>query len=229
MNGTLTPGTQLPSETELAAELGISRTTLREALNILQQEGTIIRRQGVGTFLTRQPLLPNRLDINLGVTELIQSMGLEAGIGAMDAKTIPADDQCAAHLDVPEGTPLIDLQRIRTADGKPVVLSRDIFPLSLLAQGRHLLTVDRLQDLLRTESSLYKVMQTYLGLTIDYGITKIRPISAEASIAQKLMVPEGSVLMYLEQVDYDAAGQPLLASQEYHVADVYTFSVYRKR
>ena len=78
--GILKPGTQLPPELDFAKTLDISRMTLRQALNILEREGTIIRRQGIGTFLTAQPLLPNRVDLNLGVTENIISMGLEPGV-----------------------------------------------------------------------------------------------------------------------------------------------------
>ena len=227
--GTLEPGTQLPPEPEMADALGVSRMTLRQALNILEREGTIIRRQGVGTFLTAQPLLPNRLDLNLGVTENIKSMHLEPGVSDISFKIISADEQWAGHLDIPVGAQVVDLWRTRTANGKPVVATRDLFPLEFLEQARDEVTVDEFTDLLRRELSLYSIFESHLGLMVEYGVARIRPLAADTHLAQQLDVSEGSALMYVEQIDYDSAGQPLLVSYEYHVPDVYEFTIYRNR
>ena len=227
--GTLKPGTQLPPEPEMAKALGVSRMTLRQALNILEREGTIVRRQGVGTFLTAQPLLPNRLDLNLGVTENIKSMGLEPGVSDITVEIIWADEQLAGHLDLPEETQLLDLQRIRTANGKPVVVTRDLFPIEFLQQARDKVTLEEFSDLIHREPSLYVIFETHLGLIVDYGVARIRPLAADAHLARQLGVAEDSALMYMEQIDYDSDGRPLLISYEYHVPDVYEFTIYRKR
>jgi GntR family transcriptional regulator len=227
--GILQPGTQLPPEPEMALALGISRMTLRASLNLLEREGTVVRRQGKGTFLTNQPLLPNRLDLNLGVAENIRSMGMEPGIKDICIDLISADEQWAGHLDVPEGTALVDIHRTRTADGRPVVATRDLFPQTFLDEGRQRLSLQGFSDLLRQEMSLYAIMEDRLGLTLDYGVARIRPATVVAPLAQQLNVVEGSLLMYVEQIDYDDAGTPLLLSYEYHVPEVYEFTVYRKR
>jgi GntR family transcriptional regulator len=227
--GTLEPGAQLPPEPEMAEALGVSRMTLRQALNILEREGTIVRHQGVGTFLTAQPLLPNRLDLNLGVTENIKSMGLEPGVGDINFKVISADEQWAGHLDIPIGTQVVDLWRTRTANGKPVVVTRDLFPLSFLGRARDRVTEEEFGRLLYQDLSLYTVFEDRLGLFVDYGVARIKPQLADARLAQLLGVAEGSALMYIEQIDYDSDGQALLVSYEYHVPDVYEFTVYRKR
>jgi len=227
--GILEPGTQLPPEPEMADALGVSRMTLRQALNILEREGTIVRRQGVGTFLTAQPLLPNRLDLNLGVTENIKSMHLEPGVSDINFKTISADEVWAGHLDIPVGTQVVDLWRTRTADGKPVVATRDLFPFSFLDQARDRVTEEQFSDLLHHDLSLYSIFEDRLGLFVDYGVARIRPQLADERLAQRLGVAEGSALMYIEQIDYDSDGQALLVSYEYHVPDVYEFTIYRKR
>ena len=64
---------------------------------------------------------------------------------------------------------------------------------------------------------------------VDNGIARVRPQAADAGLAQQLGVAEGSALMYIEQIDYDQDGQPLLVSIEHHVPDVYEFTVYRNR
>ena len=227
--GIVKPGAQLPPEPEMAQALGISRMTLRASLNLLEREGAVVRRQGKGTFLTVQPLLPNRLDLNLGVIENIKSMGMQPGIKDISVDLVSADEQWAGHLDVPEGAGLVDIQRTRTADGKPVVVTRDLFPRIFLDEGRRRLSLQEFSDLLQQETSLYTIMEDHLGLTLDYGVARIRPTTAVAPLTQRLDVVEGSLLMYVEQIDYDDAGTPLLVSYEYHVPDVYEFTVYRKR
>jgi GntR family transcriptional regulator len=227
--GILEPGTQLPPEPEMAQAMGVSRMTLRGALNLLEREGTIVRRQGRGTFLTDQLLLPNRLDLNLGVAENIKSMGMEPGVKDINVKVVTADEQWSGHLDVPEDTELIDVTRTRTANGKPVVVTRDLFPRHFLTVGREKFTLDQFKEILFQEVSLYNIMESRLGLIVDYGVARIKPTSADATLTQSLGVAEGSPLMYVEQIDYDDAGTPLLFSYEYHVPEVYEFTVYRKR
>jgi GntR family transcriptional regulator len=227
--GNLMPGTQLPPEPEMAEALGVSRMTLRSALNLLEREGTIVRRQGKGTFLTDQPLLPNRLDLNLGVAENIKSMGMEPGVRDIDVKIVPADERLAGQLDVPEKTELIEIDRTRTAGGKPVVVTRDLFPLNILDSGRAKWSLEEFKNTLHKEVSLYKIMEVNLGKIVDYGIARIKPTTADVGLVQRLDVAEGSLLMYVEQIDYDESGTPLLASYEYHVPEVYEFTIYRKR
>ena len=227
--GALEPGAQLPPEPEMAKALGVSRMTLRQALNILEREGTIVRQQGVGTFLTAQPLLPNRLDLNLGVTENIKSMGFRPGVSDINLKMISADEQWAGHLDIPIGTQVVDLWRTRTANGKPAVVTRDLFPLSFLERARDKVTEEEFSDLLHQDLSLYIVFEDHLGLFVDYGVARIRPQLADTRLAQQLGVAESSALMYIEQIDYDSDGQALLVSYEYHVPEVYEFTIYRKR
>ncbi|MBN1319120.1 MAG: GntR family transcriptional regulator [Anaerolineales bacterium] len=225
----LTPGTQLPPEPEMAEALGISRMTLRSALNILEREGTIVRRQGRGTFLTDQLLLPNRLDLNLGVAENIKSMGMEPGVRDIKVKSVPANEQMAGHLDVPERTELIKVDRTRTASGKPVVVTYDLFPRQFLESGRAKWSMEEFEDILHHEVSLYKIMEEHLGKIVDYGVARLKPTTADEALIQRLDVTNGSLLMYVEQIDYDDTGTPLLVSYEYHVPEVYEFTVYRKR
>src|SRR5918992_2767518 len=73
------PSERLPSEPDLAASLGVSRATLRDALRSLEEDGFVTRVQGAGTFVTYRPRLRNNLDVNFGVSDLIRSMGARPG------------------------------------------------------------------------------------------------------------------------------------------------------
>ncbi len=228
-SGDCPPGAQLPNEMELAKAMGVSRTTLRAALNALEQEGLIIRRRGVGTFVAERPLLKNNLEVNSGVTDLIESMGLKAGCEDLKIRIAPADVRVAEQLELAPNSSIVILERVRTANGKPVVFSTDFFSSKLLEQGPRIINLEELRDLLAIELSLYRVFEKHLGLLVDHGVAKIKPIKAGRALANKLRIPANSVLLYIEQVDFDTNQRPILLSEEYHVAEVCTFSIYRRR
>jgi len=229
VSGKLKPGTQLPPEIELAEAFGISRNTLRDALNILHQEGTIIRRHGLGTFVTQQLLMPNRLDLNISTTELIRSTGWEPGDAQINVRQVQAEEIWADLLDTALGTPLIEVERVRTAGGKRVVYSSDRFLAQFLDLCRPSMGLSGVERFLLQKKSMYYLFEHRLGLSMAYGVATIKPAVADSHLAEKLLVPQGTQLMFLAQTDYNTGGRPLLASHEYHLADVYSFTVYRKR
>src|SRR6187431_2283190 len=110
--GTFRPGSQLPTEAELCEMLGVSRTVVREALRVLEEEGLVARRHGVGTFVRNHPILKN-LNFNFGITEMIESAGLKSGTSHFVIQTENADQEKAEQLHVPVGTSLITVERVR--------------------------------------------------------------------------------------------------------------------
>jgi GntR family transcriptional regulator len=219
--GELPAGTRLPSEPELAAELQVSRATLREALRAMELEGLLRRRQGSGTFIADHPRMANSLDVNFGVTDAIQAAGMTAGIADGRTWVEPAAAGEAALLALEPGQDVLVIERVRTAEGKPVVLSRDLFP-SRLVEGR-----DRVvQEML--ERSIYDVLERDLGIVIHHGVARFRPVRADHAVAGRLGVPRGELLLYLWQVDYAQDGTPVISSHEFHLADAFDFTVVRR-
>ncbi|HEY5670040.1 MAG TPA: GntR family transcriptional regulator [Anaerolineales bacterium] len=227
----LLPGARLPNELELADAMGVSRGTMRTALNILQEQGLIWRRQGIGSFVSEQPILENRLDINSGVTELIESMGLTPGTKILEIKQVAADVHQAGQLNLPIGSQLVFIRRIRMANTRPVVSSIDIFPYEILKQGTGLMELEKFKMLLEKGHSIYRLFESEFSLSIDYGITRLRPVKVNARQMRHigLGLPAGSVLLYMEQLDYDRNRRPIYFSSEYHVADFCTFTIFRRR
>ncbi len=227
----LVPGARLPNEVELAEVMGVSRGTMRTALNILQEQGLIWRRQGIGSFVSEQPVLEQRLDINSGVTEQIISMGFTPGSKILEIKLTPADERQSEHLNIPPGSPLVFIRRIRTANGRPVVASIDIFPHSILTQSARPLDLEALKALLEQRHSIYRIFESEFGLTVDYGISRLWPIKVNATQMKQLglELPADSVMLFLEQVDYDRNRRPFYLSYEYHVADFCAFTIFRRR
>jgi GntR family transcriptional regulator len=214
-------GDRLPAEPELATAFGVSRATLRDALRSLEEDGFVTRIRGAGTFVTHRPRLKNNLDVNFGVTDLIRSMGMRPGTEAVGTTAGTCSPDEAGRLDLAAEAPVFRVRRVRTADGRPVVLSTDVVPGWLLA-GRPD-AVDRLG-----EASLYDLLERELGITIRQGVASIRPANAGQDVAELLAVPQGTLLLYLLQVDYDAEGRPVLLSHEHHLADAFEITVVRR-
>jgi len=220
LGGTFRPGSQLPTEAELCAMLGVSRTVVREALRVLEDEGLVTRRHGVGTFVRNHPILKN-LNFNFGITEMIESAGLKAGTSHLAIQNERADAEKAEQLRVELGTPLLTIERVRTAGGRPVVYSLDTFTESLLQKAGfapHVLLSE----------SIYYILQTSLGQVIDYGIARLLPVAAPRTVAEKLMLSPGALTLSIVQTDYTSDDEPVLYSREYHLPDAFDFMVWRR-
>src|ERR1700693_833096 len=136
--GLLTAGTRLPSEPALATELGVSRATLREALRTLEGEGLVRRMWGSGTYVAQGRRVASSLDVNFGVTDAIRAAGMEAGTEQGRYWFEPASAAEAGQLNLEPGQDVLGVERGPAADGKPVVLSRDILPARFLTNHAEL-------------------------------------------------------------------------------------------
>src|SRR5690349_13282822 len=113
-DGRFSDGVQLPPEVELATSLGVSRTTVREALLQLEQEGLLIRRHGHGTFVRSAARLRGSLNANLSATEVIRGHGMDPGTRDARVDEVVADDELAGRLGLAAGASILRLERVRT-------------------------------------------------------------------------------------------------------------------
>lgn len=227
-SGELPDGSQLPSEPELAKALNISRSTLRAALSYLESEGTVLRRRGVGTFVADRGSLYNNLNVNWGVTQIIEATGAVAGTSELQIDIQPASQRLEERLKVPFGTPTLIIDRVRTADGKPVSISVDHLAVSRLEGTPRMEDgIERFRSFLEVHQSIYGYLEQELNLAIAHATAWVRPMVADPNMAGTLDVPLHSPVLYLEQIDYDSDGNPLLLTDEYFAGDSFIFSVHR--
>ena len=218
ITGGYEPGSKLPNEDALAERFDVSRATIREAVRGLVEEGYLVRRQGSGTFVTARPMLRNSLDTNFSYTAYLESTGVRAGRRILGVRVVPADESVAEQLRIDEGTRVVELTRVRTADDRPAVFSIDRMPADL---------VDVERDREALGGSIYALLAS-LGHPVRHGEAAVEPAAADGELAAMLAVPEGTLLQHLEQVDVDASGRRVLYSLEWHVPSVIELRVYRR-
>jgi GntR family transcriptional regulator len=220
-NGEWPPGRRLPAEPELAVVLGVSRATLREALRSLTEDGYIERKPGAGTRVARRAVLPNSLDNNMGVADVIRSMGMVPGTSRLEFHMANAPDDVARELALGEHRRIAVIERVRTADGNPVVFSTHYYPPpESWDEGAMLAGFDG--------ESIYTLLENRAGVRIQYATAAIAPAQADSALAERLATREGALLMHFRQTDFDMRGRPVILSSEYYRGDAFAFTIFRR-
>jgi GntR family transcriptional regulator len=214
----LEPGDRLPSEPELARSLGVSRSSLRAGVALLEEDGLVRRLHGSGTYVAHRPGVRNDLSRNFSVSAMIAAMGMEPGSVDERCAAEPAPPHVAVALGIRAGTPVSALRRVRTADGRRVVDSIDWCRTDVISPE----AISELE-----EDSIYAALAD-CGLPVHQGIATMTPDVAIGEVAQRLDVPKGALLLTLFQVDSTADGVVVLVSQEHHLADAFEITVYRR-
>ncbi|MEO6857134.1 MAG: GntR family transcriptional regulator [Solirubrobacteraceae bacterium] len=216
--GELRAGAQLPSEPTLARDLGVSRSSLRAAITLLEEDGLLRRQHGSGTYVTHKPLLRNDLSRNFSVSAMIDATGQEPGTMLAGAAAEPAPADVAEAFGVATGSPLSVLRRVRTAGGRPVVDTTDWCRCEVLDP-------EKLAEL--PAGSIYLALADR-GLSIHHGVASMSPTVAAGEVRKRLDVAPGTLLLTLFQVDSSADGVVALVSREHHLASAFDVSVYRR-
>ena len=214
----LGPGDRLPSEPELALSLGVSRSTLRAGIALLEEDGLVRRLHGSGTYVAHRPGVRNDLSRNFSVSAMIAAMGVQPGSVDERCAAELAPPHVAAALGVRAGTLVSALRRVRTADGRRVVDSTDWCRTDVISPE----AICELE-----QGSIYAALAER-GMPVHQGIATMTPDVAMGEVAQRLGVPKGALLLTLFQVDSTADGIVVLVSQEHHLADAFEITVYRR-
>ena len=213
--GELKPADRLPTERGLSEQLGISRMTVRQAFDLLEQRGLIERAVGRGTFVAAR-----RLDVVLsgrvvGFTELSEESGMEPGARVLRAVVEHAPAHVAAGLELAAGARVARITRVRSAGGLPVTLEDTWLPDALFPG-----IVDR--DL---TGSLYAVMARDYDRAPLRAVETLAPVIARDADTEALGVTRRGVLMSVERIAYAADGTPVEFARDRHRGDRARFVV----
>jgi GntR family transcriptional regulator len=207
---------RLPSEFDLAAELGCTRVQVRQALADLNRSGLIRRRQGAATVVDPVGLRLNvRLEEQFDYADLLTRLGYEAGTEILESHRVTTlSSHVAGLLDVPARTPAVRVRRRWTADGTPAMVAEDIL---LLPPGASQVP----------EEPLFYAAAALWGEPVVWEITTPGAAAADGDLATLLGLPEQSPLMVFETVGMVASGRRVFYALEHHKSDLVHYSVVR--
>ncbi|WP_445488154.1 GntR family transcriptional regulator [Niallia sp. 03133] len=209
---------KFPSEYELAKRLGVSRVTLREALRTLEEENVIIRRHGVGTFVNSKPMFKSGIEQLNSVTNMIRHAGMNPGTIFLSSNTQCSTEEDIRRFSCSEKEEFLVIERVRTANGEPVVYCIDKLPNKLLPEG---ISCDK--------ESIFQLLESITHINITYAIAEIEPIGYHEKISPILQCEPETALLVLKQMHFDEKDEPILYSVNYFRADKFSFQVLRKR
>lgn len=201
MDTELSVDTSIPSERELAERYGLSRMTVRQAVDSLVAEGRLNRVAGVGTFVAEP-----KMDVQIRLasfSEDMRSRGMQPGTTVLGLERISAGAHIAKELEVSVGDSVIRIDRLRYADGVPMSVQSTYLPESLVPG-----LFDRGLD-----GSLHQQLRQRHGLELTWGEQTIEAAAADAATARLLEIPDRSVVLLLRRrtfagdrlVEYDAS------------------------
>jgi GntR family transcriptional regulator len=213
----LQPGTKLPTEGQLAKRFNVSRATVRDAVRALIEAGYVTRRRGSGSYVAERRRMPHGLDSTLSYLAMIESAGVRAGMHVLEA----AFEECSnndAPLQLSPGDTVLAVERVRTADDRPVIYSRDRIPAQLLRTDLELRNLD---------PSLFALLSSS-GHAADHATATLRAVASTSHTAKVLGIRRGKPLLYIEEIDYDRDGTPVMLSREWHVSEAFDIRINRR-
>lgn len=211
---------RLPSEPDLARQLGVSRATLREAMRTFEGQGLIRRRQGVGTFVVGSvPVLDSGLEVLESIESLAARIGLPVRMGALQVQEIEADDEHAVTCQVTAGSRLTRVSRIIYTDARPIAYLVDTLPVDILAAS------DLESDF---TGSVLDLLLHRGSPKLAQSRTDLKAISAPSDVARPLQIQRDDVLLQFIAHLYTAEGRMVDYSISYFLPGYFHFHVVRK-
>ncbi|MEV5609523.1 GntR family transcriptional regulator [Streptomyces sp. NPDC052225] len=211
-SGVLPPGTRLSNEIALADQFGLSRPTMRQAMQHLVDKGLLARKRGVGT-----QVVADRIRRQVELSSLYDDLERDERRPRTKVLTVeprPADAATAAALRVEEGADVLAVERLRFADDQPIALMRNHLPLGLVE-----LTAETL-----AEGGLYRLLRRS-GVNLHTAEQAIGARGATTAEARLLEENRGATLLTMTRTAYDDAGTPVEYGSHVYRASRYSFEM----
>ena len=199
-NGTFPVGGQLPPESLISEQLGISRGTVRQAINGLVVEGRLKRARGRGTFVTEPSVALHLVQHFASLAEDMQARNIPFSIQVLAKKVMPAKGRLVSKLGVQSGEDVYYLERLGAMNDEPFVLAFSYLPARLCSA---LLEIDL------TDKSLYGVLEGNYNLQLGCASRTLEASRADKYEAKLLHVPQGSPIHFMQSLAYLEDGRPI--------------------
>ncbi len=203
-------GASIPSERQLSVDLGVSRLTVRAALDELVREGYLVRRRGSGTFVA-EPKVAKGMDAS-SFTDDMRARGLTPASRTIELRVIPAGARLGRMLHVSPSEPIVQAKRLRLADGEPMAIEL-LHVRASLVPG---LTAADLE-----ENSFYELLLDRYGIQIAGGTQTVEPTVTNDEESAALGVPLHSPALLFERITHEGTGDVIEFTNSTYRGDRY--------
>lgn len=210
--GEIGVGARIENEVDLAERLGVSRPTTRRAIQYLVERGMLVRKRGVGTQVVH-PKVRRPVELSSLYDDLV-STDRTPRTEVLDLRVIPAPAEAAAALEIPPGTEVTWIERLRYAGGEPLALMHNAIPLEVLRPEPADLAGHGLYELLRRAGFVPRLANQVIGAR-----------SASAAEARILREKRGASLLTMTRTAWDASGRVLEYGSHLYRASRYSFEL----
>lgn len=212
-DGTLQPGDRLDNELDLTERLGVSRPTVRQAVQRLVEQGLVVRRRGLGTVVQAPRILRS-----VALTSLyddLQASHRHPETTVLAVAEAEADAEIAAALALPQGSPVLSVERLRWADGSPLAIMHNYLPAG---------TLNGQPEAMLAKSGLYELLRSQ-GVQLHAGGQVIGARQATARESKLLQSPRGATVLTMIRTTSDTDGKPVEHGRHAYLADRYSFQM----
>lgn len=214
-------GGRIPPEVELASDLGVSRTTVRDALSRLEHEGTIYRRQGAGTFVSEQGLqIKSRLEDIWSYEQVLEDHGYEPSVRVLSSSQIQTDPHTAEALELDEDDAVLVIEKLFLEDEDPVMLTVNRIPSRILTDSEYAGN---------EAAPVYEFIERHCNRTLMHYLSEIIPVSLDTDTAEKLGVESGTLAISFDEIGFDQNNKPIVRGTSYFRDDLIRFRLIRRR
>lgn len=210
--GALVPGDKLDNEIRLADQLGLSRPTMRRAIEELVGKGLLVRKRGVGTQVVHG-MVHRKVELT-SLYDDLERAGQEPTTTVLEHSEVPADATVAGALQIPPETVVVHLERLRCTQDGPLALMRNWLPADVAAMST--------EDL--ESQGLYKLLRA-AGFRPHIAHQRITARSAGVYEARILGVRRGSPLLRMARTAYDEFGRAVEYGDHHYIADSYAIEL----
>jgi DNA-binding GntR family transcriptional regulator len=211
-DGTLPPGARLENEIALGERLGLSRPTVRRAIQELVSKGLLVRRRGIGTQVVRRPV-SRKVELT-SLYDDLQRGAKHPSTTLLGRKTVPAEERVAEALGVPIGSEVVQLRRVRMSDGVPIAVLENYLPPEFAELADEDLESRGLYQLLRAR-----------GTTISVAHQTIGARAATSVEAKLLGIKTGGPVLTMDRAAYSNAGNAVEFGHHCYRPDLYSFEI----
>ena len=213
-------GGRIPPETELASDLGVSRTTVRDALTRLENEGAIYRRQGSGTFVNEPGLqIKSRLEDIWSYEQVLEDHGYAPSVRVLSSHARPADDTTTEALSLEKNAQVLIIEKLFLEDEDPVILTINRIPSRIFTNTEY--TDDE-------ATPVYEFLELHCNRTLSYYLSEIIPVSLDKELAKKLGVAAGTLAVSFDEIGFDQNNEPVVRATSYFRDDLLRFRLMRR-